>query len=116
MDKLEKLARLKAMLSQIAPRGEIQEIPKARWSTGITQGLEGLEAAPQPDVHVESGLRKMAEGQSNQVTPIELFPDWPGETFPLFAIKPSRRLPPAKVEAFLNFCTEISRVAQPQLS
>jgi len=49
-------------------------------------------------------------------TLIELFPDWPGETFPLFAIRPSRRLPPAKVEAFLNFCTEISRVAQPQLS
>jgi DNA-binding transcriptional LysR family regulator len=26
---------------------------------------------------------------------IELFPEWPGETFPLYAIRPSRRLPPA---------------------
>jgi DNA-binding transcriptional LysR family regulator len=47
-------------------------------------------------------------------TLIDLFPDWPGETFPLFAIRPSRRLPPAKVEAFLDFCTEICRrVARP---
>jgi DNA-binding transcriptional LysR family regulator len=38
---------------------------------------------------------------------VELFPDWPGETFPLFAIRPSRRLPAARVEAFLDFCTEI---------
>jgi DNA-binding transcriptional LysR family regulator len=37
----------------------------------------------------------------------ELFPDWPGETFPLYAIRPSRRLPPAAVEAFLEFCREI---------
>ena len=42
-------------------------------------------------------------------TLIDLFPDWPGETFPLFAIRPSRRLPPAKAEAFLDFCTEICR-------
>ena len=40
---------------------------------------------------------------------VYLFPDWPGETFPLFAIRPSRRLPPAKVEAFLDFCTEVCR-------
>jgi DNA-binding transcriptional LysR family regulator len=38
---------------------------------------------------------------------IELFPEWPGETFPLYAIRPSRRLPPAAVEAFLDFCGEI---------
>jgi DNA-binding transcriptional LysR family regulator len=40
---------------------------------------------------------------------IELFPDWPGETFPLYAIRPSRRLAPAKVDAFLNFCSEICK-------
>lgn len=42
-------------------------------------------------------------------TLVELFPDWPGETFPLFAVRPSRRLPPAAVEAFLDFCTAICR-------
>ncbi|PQO95199.1 LysR family transcriptional regulator [Massilia phosphatilytica] len=40
---------------------------------------------------------------------VDLFPDWPDETFPMYAIRPSRRLPPAAVEAFLDFCMEICR-------
>jgi DNA-binding transcriptional LysR family regulator len=40
---------------------------------------------------------------------VDLFPDWPDEKFPLYAIRPSRRLPPAAVEAFLDFCSEICR-------
>jgi DNA-binding transcriptional LysR family regulator len=40
---------------------------------------------------------------------VDLFPDWPDERFPMYAIRPSRRLPPAAVEAFLDFCTEICR-------
>ena len=43
---------------------------------------------------------------------IELFPEWPGETFPLHAIRPSRRLPPAAVEAFLDFCREICEAVE----
>lgn len=35
-----------------------------------------------------------------------LFPDWCGETFPLYALYPSRHLPPAKVRAFIDFCLE----------
>jgi DNA-binding transcriptional LysR family regulator len=38
---------------------------------------------------------------------VDLFPDWHGERFPLFAFHPSRQHPPAKVQAFVNFCTEI---------
>lgn len=34
---------------------------------------------------------------------IELFPDWSGELFPLYALHPSRHLPPAKVRAFIDF-------------
>jgi DNA-binding transcriptional LysR family regulator len=34
---------------------------------------------------------------------IELFPDWPGETFPLYALYPSRTLPAAKLRAFIEF-------------
>jgi len=34
---------------------------------------------------------------------VDLFPDWPGETFPLYALYPSRHLPSAKVSAFLDF-------------
>jgi DNA-binding transcriptional LysR family regulator len=37
---------------------------------------------------------------------VELFPDWPGETFPLYALHPSRHLPAAKVRAFVDFCLE----------
>ena len=38
---------------------------------------------------------------------IDLFPDWHGERFPLFAFHPSRNHPPAKVRAFVEFCVEI---------
>ena len=40
---------------------------------------------------------------------IELFPDWPDETFPLYAVRPSRRLAPLKVATFMDFCEEICR-------
>jgi DNA-binding transcriptional LysR family regulator len=35
---------------------------------------------------------------------VELFPGWGGEMFPLYALLPSRRQPPAKVRAFIDFC------------
>ena len=38
---------------------------------------------------------------------IDLFPDWHGERFPLFAFHPSRKHPPAKVRAFVEFCMEV---------
>lgn len=41
---------------------------------------------------------------------VELFADWPDETFPLYAVRPSRRLPPASVEAFMAFCKEVSAI------
>jgi DNA-binding transcriptional LysR family regulator len=34
---------------------------------------------------------------------IELLPDWSGESFPLYALYPSRNLPAAKVRAFIDF-------------
>jgi DNA-binding transcriptional LysR family regulator len=37
---------------------------------------------------------------------IELFPDWPGERFPLYALYPSRHHPPARVRAFINFALQ----------
>jgi len=39
---------------------------------------------------------------------VDLFPDWHGERFPLFAFHPSRKHPPAKVRAFVDFCVEIA--------
>ncbi len=40
---------------------------------------------------------------------VDLFPDWHGERFPLFAFHPSRKHPPAKVRAFIDFCIEIAK-------
>jgi DNA-binding transcriptional LysR family regulator len=48
----------------------------------------------------------MALGVQDLVTRgklVELFPDWNGELFPLYALHPSRHLPPAKVRAFIDF-------------
>jgi DNA-binding transcriptional LysR family regulator len=35
---------------------------------------------------------------------IDIFPTWNGERFPLYALFPSRRHPPAKVRAFIELC------------
>ncbi len=40
---------------------------------------------------------------------IELFPEWNGETFPLYAFYPSRQHAPAKVRAFIDFMLEVVR-------
>jgi DNA-binding transcriptional LysR family regulator len=40
---------------------------------------------------------------------IDLFPEWHGERFPLFALHPSRNHPPAKVRAFVDFCVDVCR-------
>jgi DNA-binding transcriptional LysR family regulator len=40
---------------------------------------------------------------------IDLFPDWHGERFPLYAFHPSRKQQPAKVRAFVDFCIEVGK-------
>jgi LysR substrate binding domain len=47
----------------------------------------------------------------NQGALVELLPDWLGESFPLYALYPSRHLPAAKVRAFIDFVQ--SRLPQP---
>jgi DNA-binding transcriptional LysR family regulator len=47
--------------------------------------------------------RLLADGEL-----IDLFPAWHGERFPLFAFHPSRKHPPAKVRAFVDFCVDIA--------
>ena len=42
-------------------------------------------------------------------TLIDLFPEWHGPIFPLYAFHPSRKHPPAKVRAFVDFCIEVIR-------
>ena len=40
---------------------------------------------------------------------VELFPDWPGETYPLYALHPSRQHVPPKVRAFVEFVQQSVR-------
>jgi DNA-binding transcriptional LysR family regulator len=40
---------------------------------------------------------------------IDLFPDWPDERFPLFALYPSRKHLPPKTKAFIDFVARIAR-------
>ncbi len=40
---------------------------------------------------------------------VDLLPDWAGETFPLYALYPSRHLPAAKTRAFVDFVAGIVR-------
>ncbi len=40
---------------------------------------------------------------------VELFPDWPDETFPLYAYYPSRHHPAARVRAFVEFVLQAVR-------
>jgi DNA-binding transcriptional LysR family regulator len=40
---------------------------------------------------------------------IELFPDWPDELFPLYALYPSRHQPPARVREFVEFAMQAVR-------
>ena len=39
---------------------------------------------------------------------VNLFPDWPGERFPLYAFYPSRHHPPAKTRAFLDLVVALT--------
>ena len=69
-------------------------------ATMIGACLAGVGIAQVMELGVENLLR------SGRL--VELFPDWPDETFPLFAFYPSRTLPPRKLRAFLDFVTTIA--------
>jgi DNA-binding transcriptional LysR family regulator len=45
---------------------------------------------------------------------IELLPTWLGDKFPLHALYPSRHLPPAKVQAFIDFVHEAITTPSPK--
>ena len=52
---------------------------------------------------MEFGIRHLlADGRL-----IDLFPDWPDEHFPLYALYPSRHHVPAKTRVFLDFVSSL---------
>jgi len=73
MDRLERVARLKLMLSQIAPRAAIESIPRPKMRAEFPAGLESFEVVADPAASVDSGLQKMAENREHDATPAEIF-------------------------------------------
>jgi len=73
MDRLAKAARLKAMLSQIAPREALESISRPQFRAELPAGLESYEPAGDPAATVDSGLQKMLENREHDVTPAELY-------------------------------------------
>jgi len=65
-----------------------------------------------------AGIARMkAIGISRQLAAgelVELLPDWQSESFPLYALYPSRHLPAAKVRAFIDFV--VTSMLKPQAS
>ncbi len=71
----------------------------------LTDVATMLEAC-QSGVGIAQVLEPSVQKLINDGSLVELFPDWPGTIFPLYAIYPSRSHPPAKVRAFIDFCLE----------
>jgi DNA-binding transcriptional LysR family regulator len=65
------------------------------FATALAACIAGQGIAQPLELGVQDQLR---DG-----TLVELFPEWHDELFPLYAVHPSRHLPPARVRAFLEF-------------
>ena len=64
--------------------------------------------------HAGQGIAQMLELGAEGLRDgrlVELFPDWNDERFPLYVFYPSRRLPPAKVRAFVDFVVALTKGA-----
>lgn len=70
----------------------------AEWGTMLGACLEGVGIARVKAIGVQHLIEKGAL--------VEVLPEWQGEGFPLYALYPSRHLPPAKVRAFIDFVQE----------
>lgn len=67
----------------------------AEFGTMLAACLDGVGIARVKAIGVRSLLDRGAL--------VEVLPDWQGDRFPLYALYPSRHLPPAKVRAFIDF-------------
>jgi endonuclease G len=70
MDKLEKAARLKKLLTQIAPGDTVESIPIPR-GPAVEGGMESMGGAP--DATLPSALSKLAENRHADLTSSEMF-------------------------------------------
>lgn len=73
MDRFEKIARLKSMLTQVAPGDNIESLPRPRGQFEPGVPLEGFAGPPElVRETVDSGLLKLTEGRDEELTPGEL--------------------------------------------
>jgi DNA-binding transcriptional LysR family regulator len=86
---------------QVLPVAHTGQVLMTDVATMITACLNGVGVAQVLELGVQDLL------DSGRL--IELFPDWPGETFPLYALRPTKRLAPPKVDAFIAFCASLAR-------
>ncbi|HMA51501.1 MAG TPA: substrate binding domain-containing protein, partial [Magnetospirillaceae bacterium] len=85
-------------------QGEILKIdPPSRL---LLSDAASLFAACVAGAGVSQVLGLWTQGYIDRGELVVLFPEWSGETYPLYALYPSRHLPPAKVRAFIDFCLE----------
>jgi DNA-binding transcriptional LysR family regulator len=89
-------------------RREAETVPVPVGGALILSDVDTMVAACWAGAGVAQVLALGVERHLASGALVDLFPDWPGETYPLYAVRPSRRLAPARVEAFIDFCAEIS--------
>jgi endonuclease G len=73
MDRSEKIALLKSMLTQVAPGDNIESLPRSQRQFEPGAPLEGFAGPPELGQEtVDSGLRKLTEGREQELTQGEL--------------------------------------------
>jgi DNA-binding transcriptional LysR family regulator len=87
-------------------KGEIVTVPAAGRLTLNDAGtfLAACVAGHGMAQMLELGAEGLRDGRL-----VELFPAWNEERFPLYVFYPSRRLPPAKVRAFVDFVVALTK-------
>ena len=86
---------------EVLPVGISSRLILSDAGTMLTECLAGTGICQVLAIAVKDQL---ADGQL-----INLFPDWPDERFPLYALYPSRHHPAAKVRAFIEFVSQAVR-------
>ena len=73
MEQNEKLARLKAMLSQVAPGGNLESITRPPAAPLGTESVLPLEGAFDTGDSFDTGLQKFAEGREDDISAQEMY-------------------------------------------
>ena len=87
-------------------RNEREVLPIKVTSRLMVSDVGAMLSACQAGVGIAQIMQLGSKHIVDSGTLVELFPDWPGELFPLYALYPSRQHRAAKVRAFVDFAIE----------